>query len=130
LLTPSIPLGWAALLQGNPERAKAIYAESLQLRGEVGGDLLIPNTLQALASTAVDLAEAERVARLFGVVEMLDEVSSVDEEIASDELVGPYFATARSQLDETSWQEAWAQGRAMTLEEAISYALQEEVAGG
>jgi hypothetical protein len=96
----------------------------------VGGDLLIPNTLQALASTAVALGEAERVARLFGVVEMLDEVSSVDEEIASDELVGPYFATACSQLDETSWQEAWAQGRAMTLDEAISYALEEEVAGG
>jgi hypothetical protein len=27
-------------------------------------------------------------------------------------------------------QEAWAQGRAMTLEEAISYALEEEEAGG
>ena len=121
-------LGWAALLQGNPERARAIYAESLELRGEVGDDLLIPNTLQALASTAAALGEAERAVRLFGVVEMLNEVSSVDEEIASDELVGPYFATARSQLDETSWQEAWAEGRAMTLEEAISYALEE--AGG
>jgi hypothetical protein len=42
----------------------------------------------------------------------------------------PYLAAARSQLDETSWQEAWAQGRAMTLEEAISYALEEEEAGG
>ena len=42
----------------------------------------------------------------------------------------PYLEGARSQLDVTSWQEAWAQGRAMTLEEAISYALEEEVAGG
>ena len=33
----------------------------------------------------------------------------------------PYLSAARSQLDETSWQEAWAEGRAMTLEEAISY---------
>jgi predicted ATPase/class 3 adenylate cyclase/Tfp pilus assembly protein PilF len=121
-------LGWVALLQGNPERAKAVYAEGLGLRREVGSDLLIPNTLQALASTAAALGEAERAARLFGAVEMLNELSSVDEDIASDELVGPYFATARSQLDETSWQEAWAEGRAMTLEEAVSYAL--EGAGG
>jgi hypothetical protein len=39
-----------------------------------------------------------------------------------------YLAAARSQLNETSWQEAWAAGRAMTPEEAIAYALEE--AGG
>ena len=37
---------------------------------------------------------------------------------------------AATELDETSWQETWAEGRAMMLEETISYALEEEKAGG
>jgi len=39
-----------------------------------------------------------------------------------------YLAAARSQLDEAAWQEASAEGRAMALEEASCYALEE--AGG
>jgi hypothetical protein len=46
------------------------------------------------------------------------------------ELQEPYLSATRSQLDEAAWQEAWAEGRAMTLEEAICYALEEEEAGG
>jgi hypothetical protein len=44
--------------------------------------------------------------------------------------VESHLAAARSQLDESSWHKAWAEGRAMTLEEAISYALKEADAGG
>ena len=118
-------LGWVALLRGDSERARALFAESIQLLLDTGDKLGVPDTLERLACVAVARGEAERAARLFGAVEMLYEVSSVDEDIANDELVGPYFAAARSRLDEPSWQEAWAQGRAMTLDEAVSYALGE-----
>jgi tetratricopeptide (TPR) repeat protein len=121
-------LGWAALLQGDTERAKAIYAESLELRGELGDELLITNTLQALASTAAALGEAERAARLFGAVEMLNEAMGAPLEPGEMALQEPYLAAARSRLDEAAWQEAWATGRAMTLEDVVAYAL--EVAGG
>jgi hypothetical protein len=33
--------------------------------------------------------------------------------------------TARGQVDEAIWEAAWAEGRAMTLEQAIAYALEE-----
>jgi DNA-binding NarL/FixJ family response regulator len=35
-------------------------------------------------------------------------------------------SAARAELDEAAWQAAWAQGRAMTTEQAIEYALLEE----
>ena len=35
-----------------------------------------------------------------------------------------YLAAARSQLDETAWEAAWSEGRAMTPEQAIEYALE------
>jgi hypothetical protein len=42
----------------------------------------------------------------------------------------PYLASGRSQIHEAVWEEAWEVGRTMTLEEAVSYALEEEEASG
>jgi tetratricopeptide (TPR) repeat protein len=123
-------LGWVALLRGNPDQAKALYAESLRLRREVGEKLMIGNSLQALASAGAAQGEAERTAKLFGAVEMLDEMMGGSQATEDDTLHRPYLAAARSQLDEAAWQEAWAEGRAMTLDQAISYALEEEEASG
>ena len=36
------------------------------------------------------------------------------------------LAAARAQLDEVTWQTAWAEGQAMTQEQAIAYALEPE----
>ena len=36
------------------------------------------------------------------------------------------MAAARAQLDEAAWEAAWAEGRAMTPEEAMEYALKTE----
>ena len=38
----------------------------------------------------------------------------------------PYLAAARSRLDEATWEAALAEGRTMSLEKAIEYALSEE----
>lgn len=38
----------------------------------------------------------------------------------------PYFVGARSQLEESAWTKAWGEGRAMSMEAAIEYALLEE----
>ena len=35
-----------------------------------------------------------------------------------------HLAASRSQLDEAAWGAAWAEGRAMTLEQAVEYALE------
>ena len=123
-------LGWAALLQGSSEQAKALFAQSLGLRRELGDKLTAPNTLEALASAAAAQGEAERNARLYGVVEKCNEVMGAPQDAGEDALTRACLGDARSQLDEAAWQEAWAEGRGMTLEEAISYALEEEEAGG
>jgi predicted ATPase/class 3 adenylate cyclase len=123
-------LGWVALLRGDSERARALYAESIQAQREIGAKVTAPENLLGLACVAAARREAERAARLFGASEALPEAMGAPLERGERALQEPYLAAARSKLDETSWQEAWAQGRAMALEEAISYALQEEEAGG
>jgi hypothetical protein len=82
-----------------------------------------------LACVAAAWEEAGRAARLFGASEALREAMGVPPEPGEIALQEPHLSAARSRLDKTSWQEAWAEGRAMTLEEAISYALGEEEAG-
>jgi tetratricopeptide (TPR) repeat protein len=122
-------LGWVALLRGDSERARVLYAESLGLKREVGDKLVTPGPLEGLACVAEARGEAERAARLFGASEVLREVMGTPPEPGDSALQEPYLSAARSQLDETSWQEVWAEGRAMTLDEAISYALEEEAGG-
>ena len=119
-------LGWAALLQGDSERARALYAESMRSQREIDTKLAAPQNLLGLACVAAARGEAERAARLFGATEAQREVMGVPPEPGVAALQEPYLAVARSQLDETSWQEAWRKGREMTLDEAISYALEEE----
>jgi predicted ATPase/class 3 adenylate cyclase len=123
-------LGWVALLRGDSERAIALYAEGMQAQREIGAKVTAPGNLLGLACVAAARGEVERAARLFGASEALPEAMGTPPEPGERALQEPYLAAAHTQLDETSWQEAWAQGRAMTLDEAISYALGEEEAGG
>jgi ATP/maltotriose-dependent transcriptional regulator MalT len=119
-------LGRAALLRGDPEQANALFAESLTLRLEVGDKLAVPESLEGLACAAEAKGEAERAARLFGAARALRESMGAPLGPALGSLEEPYWLRARSQLDEGAWSEAWEEGRAMSMETAIEYALSEE----
>jgi predicted ATPase len=123
-------LGWTALLRGDSERARALFAESIQLLLDTGDKLSAPDTLGGLACVAEARGETERAARLFAACEALPEVMGAPLEPGKRALQAPYIAAACSRLDEASWQKAWAAGRAITLEEAVAYALEEDEADG
>jgi len=123
-------LGWAALLQGDYERARTSYQESLVVCKELGDKSIASESLEGMACISGAQGEALRAGRLFGAAEGLKETlreavamqHSPEEEAWRE----PYRASARSLLGEASWAEALAQGRAMSLEEAIEYALSAE----
>jgi tetratricopeptide (TPR) repeat protein len=119
-------LGWAALLQGDHERARTSYRESLTLCKELGNRMIASESLEGMACVSAAEGDAERAARLFGGAEALHEATGDQHTPEEAALREPYLAMARSQLDEAAWHEAWTEGRAMTLEEAISYALEED----
>ena len=120
-------LGWVALLGGDLERAEALHKESLALSRGMGAHTYLTLTLlEGLACGAEAQGEAERAARLFGATEVLRESTSFPLEPALRTLEEPYLLGARSQLEEGAWTEAWEEGRAMSVETAIEYALSEE----
>ena len=84
--------------------------------------------LQGLAGVAALRGEAARAARLWGAAEALREAigypaSPFDRSHPDYEGL---LAPARSRLGEAAWEAAQAEGRMMTPEEAIEYALSEE----
>jgi DNA-binding CsgD family transcriptional regulator len=119
-------LGWAALLQGNHQRARTCYRESLTLCKELGDKLVASESLGGLACICAAEGEAERAATLFGAAEALLEAVGGQHEPAEAALREPYLAAVRSELDEASWAEAQSEGRAMSMEQAIEYALSEQ----
>ncbi len=89
--------------RGDLERADGLLKESLALSREWGTkrDLsVVHNALGMLAISRGDIALATA---------MLEE-SLID--------------AARIRLDEATWREAWEKGRSMTLDQAVSHALE------
>jgi hypothetical protein len=117
-------LGWAALLGGEPERAKSQFAENLTLSKQLGNKVTLSMSLEGLACVAGAEGEALRAARLFGAAEAL--LRSLDATLDPSGALGydGELARARSRLGEDSYARAWQRGKTMTLGQAM-----DEVAG-
>jgi predicted ATPase/class 3 adenylate cyclase len=118
-------LGIAATLRSAPQQAKALLKEALAMNVELGNKADIAEVLESLAETAGALGEDLRAARLWGAAAALRRVSrpwSSVERLLHE----PQLLAARSRLDEALWEAAFAEGKAMELEEAVGYALSEE----
>jgi predicted ATPase/DNA-binding CsgD family transcriptional regulator len=121
-------LGGIALVRGDYEGALPLLREALRLGWE--SDYKVPSqfSLYLLAGVAASQEQPVRAARLWGAVEDMEEAYGVH--IAPITLsLSDYqgrLSIARSQLGEEAWSGAWAEGKAMPLEQAVGYALSEE----
>ncbi len=116
-------LGEVAQQQGDYERAAALYIESLDLRRELGDKLFIASSLSNLGEVACDQGDCERAAHLFGAAEALRETIGSPLPLAKRHEYERRVAAACDALGRESFAAAWAEGRAMTLKQAIAYAL-------
>src|SRR5215210_1416258 len=118
-------LGLAAREQGDYERAAAALREALALGWEIGDKLGVVEALEGLAGLAGILQEGQRAGRLWGVALAWREASGAPLADADRALHEPHLDAARSRLGGAAWEEALAEGRAMTLERAMACALEE-----
>ena len=126
LSLPLRNLAVAAFKQGDYDRAAALLAESLVVLRRLGEKQFITRSLDYMAAVASMQGAHARAARLFGAGEALRGAvgASVLPFYRADYERG--VAAARDGLDEQSFAAAWARGRAMTLDEAVEYALEVE----
>ena len=116
-------LGQVAGYQGDYSRATALLKESLVLIRELGVRWAIDWPIESLAGVAGEQGQLERAARLYGAVEALREAINVPAPIFFRFEHDPNVAAVRAGLGEDTFEAARAEGRAMTMEEAIEFAL-------
>jgi uncharacterized protein HemY len=117
-------LGWAAMREGNWTGAVARLSESLDVRQEIGDKSGCAWCLERLAEVALAQGQAVKGAHLFGAATGLRE--SIHSVI--DPVDRPAYESSlnslREKLGEEGFTEAWEEGHALTLEQAVSYALE------
>jgi Tetratricopeptide repeat len=109
--------------QGDAERAAAVLHESLALNRDLGNRGGIARSLAGLAWLAAMQGQAERAVRLLGQVEALGEATGLVMTAQERPLYERVVTMAQSALGKKAFAEAWAEGRGMTLDEAVADAL-------
>ncbi len=117
-------LGRLALQQGDIERATQCYQESLVLRQEAGEKEGIAAALEELARVAAIRGQIRSAAQLFGAAEALRTAMGTPLPLSERASHEHAVKAVRANLDETAFAQAWAEGQAMTLEQAMTAALE------
>jgi len=121
-------LGVGALERGDAQAARTFFEEDLgvlrRLRDKTGTSY----GLRGMAGVAALRGDATRAARLWGADEALRE--EIGQALSPFDRAHPDYEglldAARQRVDDASWRAALAEGRAMSAEEAVEYALQPE----
>jgi predicted ATPase/DNA-binding SARP family transcriptional activator len=116
-------LGRTDRIQGDFVAAQDHFRESLQLFREIGDLRGVTYVLVGYAGLAVAQNEARRAARLGGAVANLRQALGPLLEIGLLAEHDEDVTAVRAQLGDTLFEEAWDQGRALDVAEAIAYAL-------
>jgi predicted ATPase/class 3 adenylate cyclase len=118
-------LGHIARHTGDINQARKIYNETIKGWHDLGNRSAIAHQLECFAFIAIADEEPQRAIKLFAAAEALrakvNSPMTDHERVAYDKEV----AQLRSLLNESDFNTLWAEGRGMTVDEAIEYALKE-----
>ena len=87
----------------------------------------LAHELESLAFIAIAQSQPQRAAYLLGAAESVREAANSLMAAAERSEYTANVAALRAQMDETSFAAAWAGGRALTMDQAIAYALAPDV---
>jgi tetratricopeptide (TPR) repeat protein len=115
-------MGHVAHGQGDYERAAALFAESLTMLVKAEDKEAVIACLAGLAAVAADRGQLGRAARLFGATSALVSTFDVYMDVADRLAYEQNMARAKALSDPASWEAAWAEGQAMTVDQAVAFA--------
>jgi hypothetical protein len=121
-------LGRVFLLQGQVALARSSFQQSLRIRRELGFPQGIAAGLESWARLAAAERDPEGAVRLIGAAEALRKKITMPLPPIEQPEQTQVLEAARASLGEQGFAAAWEAGRAMTWEQAVASALQEEPA--
>ena len=119
-------LGDVTRAQGNYVAACSLYKESLAIARKLADKRGIAYCLEGLAQVACAQRQYKQAGQLLSVAAALR--LAIGAPLRASELADNNrdVASVRAGLGEEGFTSAWAEGRAMTLERAIEYALAQD----
>jgi hypothetical protein len=118
-------LGGVTREQGDYAAARSLFKECLAIFRDLGQREGIIQGLGGLAVAVAAHGQPERAARLFGAAEGLREGIGAPLPRADRAKQDRSITAVRAALGEEAFAAAWAGGRAMSLEQAVAFALEE-----
>jgi hypothetical protein len=121
-----------ARLEGNTVEAAPLYKKTIVIWRELGHRGGLARCLEVLAFIANSQAPSspdessaylKRAARLLGAAEALREASQSEMTPEERTEYDREVTALRAKLDPATFNAAWAEGRAMTIEQAIEFAI-------
>lgn len=118
-----------ALSSRDSAQAAARCWAALVVSQRIGDTTALAHALTSLAGALTLAGESERAARLFGAAEALRERTGLGLHVAARRtLYEQHVALLRARLDPLACAAAWAQGRALSLEDTLAAAMDSSVA--
>lgn len=124
---------WISLRQGDLDQALNLLRESLTLRRDIGDKGGGAWCLEKLAEIALLIGQKKsnqnyreyyhRAAKLFGAAEAMREPVESMIDLVDQPEYNRHVEVIHKQLGEPTFMKAWAEGREMSMEKAIEYAL-------
>jgi hypothetical protein len=111
--------------QGRYDEAALVYGETIRAFQELGQFAAVAHELESFAFIAIAQSQVQRAARLLGAAESLRERINTPMTALERSEYDQHVAALQAQMDEPAFAAAWAEGRALTMEQAVDYALQE-----
>jgi non-specific serine/threonine protein kinase len=122
-------LGIVAMEQGHFDRARALHRATLPLKRNLGDREGLAATLVNLAYLAVRAGDAARAARLCGVAELAHESIGAVLPPWERTLAVKTVDLARAALGNTAFSAEWENGRRLSLDQAVTEALEPDAVG-
>ena len=117
-------LGTVASEQGDYARARTLHGESLSILRQLGAQVGIVSSLEGIARLAHRQHQLPKAGQLWGAASSLRETLGSHLPSAEDPS-NKWIASVREALGDLAFNAAWDAGWAMTLDEAVEYALRE-----
>ena len=122
LADPRTTRARVAIAQGEPDQAERDAHDALARAAEVEAYLFIPDILECLAALAGEAGGHREAARLFGATEAIRlRIGAVRFKVW-DAGYQVSVAALRDAMGDEGFDSAWAEGAALSTEEAIAYA--------
>jgi hypothetical protein len=111
--------------QGHYAQAKLLYRETILKWQQIGHRAAVAHQLECFAFIAKAEEEDQRAAKLFGAAEILRENPNLPMNPMEQFEYDREVIDLRANMDAATFAKAWAEGRALSMEQAIEFALED-----